>query len=255
MKFLVVFFSSLVAVFSAPAIIHQPIVYTAVPSLSQWHSQDTLGQYSYGYQNDLSAKTEVKTLDGITQGSYSYIDANNQLQTVNYVSDALGFRAAATNLPQPPIDNGVTPEPIEDTIEVKSARAEHLEAVKKAQNGDATEVVALEAPEPVEDTEEVKAARAEHLKAVEEAKVRNSEAKDDSETVVIPQTISSVHTAQILSPLQTIPIAPQTVVVKSQPHVAAIQLAAPIVLKTIQPQTAFAYSVYQNAGIPHVYTV
>merc|ERR1712037_330775 len=34
-----------------------------------------------------------------TRGSYSYVDANGIVQTVNYISDAMGFRVAATNLP------------------------------------------------------------------------------------------------------------------------------------------------------------
>ena len=40
----------------------------------------------------------MKTADGVTRGSYSYFDANGLLQTVNYISDAMGFRVAATNL-------------------------------------------------------------------------------------------------------------------------------------------------------------
>ena len=32
-------------------------------------------------------------------GSYSYVDANGLIQTVNYISDALGFRAVGTNFP------------------------------------------------------------------------------------------------------------------------------------------------------------
>ena len=35
----------------------------------------------------------------MTRGSYSYVDPNGLLQTVNYISDAMGFRVAATNLP------------------------------------------------------------------------------------------------------------------------------------------------------------
>lgn len=70
---------------------------------SQYQSQDALGQYSYGYADPLSAKTETKTADGITRGGYSYIDANGILQTVQYVSDPVnGFRVKATNLPQAP---------------------------------------------------------------------------------------------------------------------------------------------------------
>ena len=40
---------------------------------------------------------------GIVRGTYSYVDANGVLQTVNYVSDAEGFKVAATNLPQAPV--------------------------------------------------------------------------------------------------------------------------------------------------------
>lgn len=134
--------------------------YAIAPAQSQWHAQDVLGQYSYGYSGGPSAKSEVKTLDGVTSGTYSYIDAENKLQTVNYVSDALGFRVAATNLPQ---DNNVAPQAVEDTAEVKAARAEHLAAhAKESQNSrssnddESDDVVSVEAPQPVEDTPEGK---------------------------------------------------------------------------------------------------
>lgn len=97
----------------------------------------------------------------MTSGSYSYIDPENKLQTVNYVSDALGFRVAATNLPSAPVDNGQAPEPVEDTPEVKQAREEHLKAVKEAENNSGSDdsqseavAVSAEAPQPVEDTVE-----------------------------------------------------------------------------------------------------
>lgn len=95
----------------------------------QYHSQDSLGQYAYGYSGGLSSKTETKTLDGVTRGSYSYVDANGLLQTVEYTADALnGFRAAATNLPKAPIDARLAPLPVEETAEVAAARAEHMAA-------------------------------------------------------------------------------------------------------------------------------
>lgn len=161
MKF-IVFISFLVSVHGAPHLLAYsavaPVqVVAAAPLTSQWHSQDALGQYAYGYSGGPSAKSEVKTLDGITSGSYSYIDPENKLQTVNYVADALGFRVAATNLPSPPVDNGQAPQPVEDTVEVKAAREDHLAAVAKAaQNSESeeVEVVAAEAPKPVEDTPE-----------------------------------------------------------------------------------------------------
>ena len=71
------------------------------PQASQHHAQDELGQYEYGFNTGNIAKQELKTADGITRGSYSYVDANGILQTTNYISDdVFGFRVAATNLPQ-----------------------------------------------------------------------------------------------------------------------------------------------------------
>merc|ERR1712102_194244 len=66
---------------------------------SQYHAQDDFGQYNYGFSHPTQTKQELKTADGVTRGSYSYVDANGLLQTVNYISDAMGFRVAATNLP------------------------------------------------------------------------------------------------------------------------------------------------------------
>ena len=64
--------------------------------------QNELGEYNYGYSNPTSSKQELKSANGIVQGSYSYIDAHGLLQTVNYISDEGGFRVSATNLPQSP---------------------------------------------------------------------------------------------------------------------------------------------------------
>ena len=75
----------------------------------QYHAQDEFGQYNFGYSNPLSAKQESKTADGIVRGSYSYLDANNRIQTVQYISDALGFRAAGTNFPGAASDAGIGP--------------------------------------------------------------------------------------------------------------------------------------------------
>ena len=80
----------------------------AVPILddlnnNQHHAQDNFGQYNYGYQTPELAKQEIKTADGVTQGEYSYIDANGVLQIVKYIADDInGFRVSATNLPRAP---------------------------------------------------------------------------------------------------------------------------------------------------------
>merc|ERR1711978_198381 len=88
--------------YSVPAAAPAPVVAAATPvdaTNSQYHAQDDFGQYNYGYSDPNSVKQEVKTADGVTRGSYSYVDANGIVQTVNYISDAMGFRVAATNLP------------------------------------------------------------------------------------------------------------------------------------------------------------
>ena len=70
---------------------------------SQFHTQDELGQYTYGYNDGLSSKIESKTTDGVTQGSYAYVDPNGIIQNVNYIADDLnGFRVFASNLPVAP---------------------------------------------------------------------------------------------------------------------------------------------------------
>merc|ERR1711970_1382310 len=131
--------------FIGPAPLPAPL---AAPS-SQFHAQDEFGQFSFGYENINSAKTETKDAFGVTRGSYQYVDANGVLQTVNYVADPVnGFRVAGTNIPVAPgAPNAALP--VAPGVPV---------------------VEPLEAPVPVMETAEVAAARAEHLKAVEEAK-------------------------------------------------------------------------------------
>jgi hypothetical protein len=53
---------------------------TGAVTHSQYHAQDEIGQYNYGYTAADSSKSEVKTADGIVHGTYSYVDANGILQ-------------------------------------------------------------------------------------------------------------------------------------------------------------------------------
>ena len=102
-----------VAAFNMPASV---VVDTAVPVAdvnTQFHAQDEFGQYNYGYSNPTQSKSEIKTADGITRGTYSYVDPNGLIQTVNYISDAMGFRVAATNLPVHNVGVEAEPEAVE----------------------------------------------------------------------------------------------------------------------------------------------
>ncbi|XP_044727340.1 uncharacterized protein LOC123290988 [Chrysoperla carnea] len=104
-----------------------------LPIQTQYHAQDELGQYSYGYNSPTSAKNEIRTADGITRGAYAYLDPNGLVQNVQYIADSSnGFRAAASNLPQPPVADLKPPMPVQDTAEVEQARLEHLKRIEES---------------------------------------------------------------------------------------------------------------------------
>merc|ERR1712037_951153 len=130
----------------APAPLPVPI---QAPS-SQFHAQDEFGQFSFGYENINSAKTETKDAFGVTRGSYQYIDANGIVQTVNYIADDInGFRVAGTNIPTAPAALPIGPAPVAETPEVAAARAAHLAAHDQALAAatDATEERKKRSPE------------------------------------------------------------------------------------------------------------
>lgn len=95
--------------------------------------QDSLGQYSFGYSAPGSARSEVRTSNGATRGTYSYVDETGVIQTAQYFADGEnGFQIIATNLPQAPL-------PVQDTPEVMAARTAHLQALELATKRDQEE--------------------------------------------------------------------------------------------------------------------
>merc|ERR1712133_273876 len=98
------------------------------PLTQQFHSQDEFGNTGYGYTNINSAKHEVgHPLVGVS-GGYTFLDANNELQTVSYIADGRGFQVKATNLPVAPTFNPELPVAPVDTAEVAAAKADHAAA-------------------------------------------------------------------------------------------------------------------------------
>ncbi|XP_068221061.1 uncharacterized protein [Palaemon carinicauda] len=71
----------------------------SAPAKSQYHSQDELGQYAFGYNAGTSTRDESRDAYGNVRGSYSYVDPYGKLQTQHYVADGNGFRVKGTNLP------------------------------------------------------------------------------------------------------------------------------------------------------------
>jgi len=150
-----------VAAYTAAAPVIAPAAVVPAPSVSsQFQSQDEFKNTAYGYSNINSAKHEQgNAFLGVT-GSYSYVDANGELQTASYIADGLGFRVSATNLPVAP----AVPE-----VEPLVAPVFNLKA--PVFEGKAP-VFDLVGPSPVEDTPEVKAAKAEFQAAFDEAASR-----------------------------------------------------------------------------------
>lgn len=133
-----------------PTLYNAPVAIDTIataPIVSQYHSQDELGQYSYGYSGGLSAKSEIKSSDGVTRGFYRYLDAEGKEQSVEYTADALnGFRAIASNMPVAPVETRTAPMPVVETPEVAKARADHMAAFEEAKTRAASE------PETVTET-------------------------------------------------------------------------------------------------------
>jgi hypothetical protein len=124
--------------YAAPALAAPALAAPLQAPSSQFQAQDELGNINYGYANINSAKHEVGNAYGGVTGSYSYVDANGLPQRVDYIADELGFRVVASNLPVAksvelvgPVDTGVAPLPVEDTEEVKAAKAEFNAAFEK----------------------------------------------------------------------------------------------------------------------------
>lgn len=69
----------------------------SAPSTIQFHKQDEFGNYEYGYDNVNSAKHEVGNAHVGVRGSYTVKDVYGH-RTINYVADALGFRASPAHL-------------------------------------------------------------------------------------------------------------------------------------------------------------
>merc|ERR1712209_201982 len=116
---------------AAPAI-------AAAPASSQYQAQDEFGNVAYGYQNINSAKQESGNALGGVTGSYTYADEAG-VHTVNYVADALGFRATGNNLPVAPVHAALAPvhdiAPVVDTPEVVEAKAAFFKAYDAAASG------------------------------------------------------------------------------------------------------------------------
>merc|ERR1711970_526932 len=161
----------------APVIPYTP--YAVQPAVapteykSQYHSQDELGQFSFGHISGDQAHHQVRDYTGAVQGSYTYINAEGEQVLAHYIADSNGFRVSSNALPVAPTFDGVAPEgPVADL---------------------AAPVFDLEAPvfdlEQVMETEEVQAATAEHFRLVAEHKAAVEAAPETEAPAVAEEEI------------------------------------------------------------------
>merc|ERR1739838_150427 len=164
----------------APVVQYAPIAVQPahVPTeyKSQYHSQDELGQFSFGHISADQAHHQVRDFTGAVQGSYTYIDADGEQVVAHYIADSNGFRVSSNALPVAPTFDGVAPEgPVAPVVSELVAPVFDLEQVME--------------------TEEVMAARAEHDRLVAEHKalVEAALAAAAEEEVVTEATIEAAE--------------------------------------------------------------
>jgi len=85
---------------SASGLVAAPAVLNTGAS-TQYRSQDNLGNYAFGYNEDHSTggtfRRETGDSWGNKVGSYGLRDVDGRVRVVNYVADGLGFRAAISS--------------------------------------------------------------------------------------------------------------------------------------------------------------
>merc|ERR1711970_1433598 len=116
------------------------------PMFQTYRSQDELGAYAFGYHGGPSSRSEVRDHFGIVRGAYNHINADGEVQRVQYVSDALGYRL----LTPPYYASLAAPEPVQETPEVLAAKEKLAAAFKSAADAAAAAAPA-DAAAPVEE--------------------------------------------------------------------------------------------------------
>ncbi|XP_076052848.1 uncharacterized protein LOC143032260 [Oratosquilla oratoria] len=159
--------------------------YSAAPwtQKSQYHSQDELGQFSFGHSSFDQSRSEVRLWNGQVLGHYSYIDANGEPAITYYEAGPNGFRVlGANNLPEGHAADKSVPE---YTPEVAAARAEFAIKFEEAKAA-----AAAASAEPELKTAEEPAAEAAAEPVAEEAAepALEAEAEAAPEAAVEPAT-------------------------------------------------------------------
>ncbi|XP_055381368.1 uncharacterized protein LOC129611964 [Condylostylus longicornis] len=91
----------------------------------QYHGQDGLGAYKYGYSDWNQGKAEEKERAGTVRGTYKYVNPYGRDFVATYWADHSGFHQE-DNRPK------VVPKPVTDSPAVRRAKEEHFRVWKEA---------------------------------------------------------------------------------------------------------------------------
>lgn len=76
---------------------------------SQYHSQNELGEATYGHREPFQSHDAVQDAQGNKAGSFSYVAPDGRLLTTEYVADQAGYRVASNAFPNAPNAPGALP--------------------------------------------------------------------------------------------------------------------------------------------------
>lgn len=91
---------------------------------SQYHSQNELGEATYGHREPFQSHDAVQDAQGNKAGSFSYVAPDGRLLTTEYIADAAGYRVASNALPNAP--NTAAPAAITPVIAAAEKPAETI---------------------------------------------------------------------------------------------------------------------------------
>lgn len=93
---------------------------------SQYHSQNELGEASYGHREPFQSHDAVQDAQGNKAGSFSYVAPDGRLLTTEYIADQAGYRVASNALPNAP--NAIVPAVVQPVIAAVEKPAEFNDA-------------------------------------------------------------------------------------------------------------------------------
>lgn len=116
---------------------------------SQYHSQNSFGEATYGHRELLQSHDAVQDAQGNKAGSFSYISPDGRILTTDYVADQAGYRVASNafpNAPNQPIAVAAQPVAVAAAAFEKPAEVSDSEIIVEAKSRNRRSVALAAAP-------------------------------------------------------------------------------------------------------------